>query len=454
MAYERLSPQDCSFLYMEQPAVPMHVGSVAVIEDPGLDLEEICEHIDRRLALVPRFRRKLMWVPYHQGRPVWVDDAHFDVRYHVRHAGLPHPAGERELLTTAARILSTHLDRKRPLWEIWVLDLPDNRKALLQKTHHSLIDGISGVDVATVLLDLTPDAPPTEKSAWEPVPAPTKTDLLRQTLLERAAEPAEILRTFRAATRRPRQALQNAIETGRSIVAFGRSGLAAAPHTSLNVPIGAFRRFEVVRSDLDAVKAVKRQYGCTVNDVVLAIVTAGLRAILTSRGDDVTDLSMRTLVPMSVRPDSERMTLGNKVSGMFAHLPVGEPDPRERLRLIHEELTELKNSNDVVGADAIMRAADFAPPTLLSLAGRAMAGTSTINLTVTNVPGPQFPLYFRGARMLEAFPYVPLVDKTDVGVAVLSYDGQLNFGITGDWDTVPDLGIMAEGIEKALAELQ
>ncbi|MCE7885707.1 MAG: wax ester/triacylglycerol synthase family O-acyltransferase, partial [Actinobacteria bacterium ATB1] len=199
---------------MEKPTTPMHVGSVAVIEDPGLDFEAVCDHIDRRLALVPRFRRKLMWVPYHQGRPVWVDDEHFDVRYHVRHSGLPHPAGERELLTSAARILSTHLDRKRPLWEFWILDLPDGRKALIQKTHHALIDGISGVDVATVLLDLTPDSPATEPSTWVPASAPSKPELLRRTLLERAAEPAEIVRTIRAATRRPRRFLQEAIETG------------------------------------------------------------------------------------------------------------------------------------------------------------------------------------------------------------------------------------------------
>lgn len=454
MAYERLSPQDASFLYMEKPTTPMHVGSVAVIEDPGLDFEAVCDHIDRRLALVPRFRRKLMWVPYHQGRPVWVDDEHFDVRYHVRHSGLPHPAGERELLTSAARILSTHLDRKRPLWEFWILDLPDGRKALIQKTHHALIDGISGVDVATVLLDLTPDSPATEPSTWVPASAPSKPELLRRTLLERAAEPAEIVRTIRAATRRPRRFLQEAIETGRNIVAFGRSGLEAAPHTSLNVPIGSHRRFEVVRTDLDAVKSVKRERGCTVNDVVLAMVAGGLRSILLSRGEDLPGTSLRALVPMSVRADSERMTLGNKVSGMFAQLPVGEPDPERRLQMVHEEMTALKSSDDLMGADAIMRIADFAPPTLLSLAGRAMAGNSTINLTVTNVPGPQFPLYFRGGKLIEAFPYVPLVDKTDVGVAVLSYDGQLNFGLTGDWDAVPDLGVLAEGIEKSLQELQ
>lgn len=451
--YERLSPQDASFLYMESPTTPMHVGALSIFEDTGLGIEDIYEHIDRRLNLVPHFRKKLTWIPYGQGRPVWVDDEHFDVRYHVRHTGLPRPAGERELLATIGRIQSIHLDRNRPLWEIWVVDLPGDRRALIQKTHHAMIDGVSGVDLATVMFDLSPDVLPLGMSHWEPEPEPTKAELLRSTMLERVSQPAEIARSVRAATRTPRRFVGNTIGTVRDIMEFGRAGIESAPPTSLNEKVGSHRRFEIVRSSLEAVKAIKTEHRCTVNDVVLAIAAGGLRRLLQSRGDDMTGLQLRVLVPVSVRRDSERMTFGNRVAGLFARLPVDEPDPLRRLLAVQDEMRQLKASHEPLGAEAIMRLADYAPPTLLSLAGRVMAHASGINLTVTNVPGPQFPLYFLGGRLLEIFPYVPLAEQTDVGIAALSYNGQLNYGLTGDWDTAADLAVLADGIEKSLEEL-
>lgn len=452
-SFERLSPQDTSFLYFESPVSHMHVGSVAIFEDPGLTAEELNAHIDQRLDLVPRFRKKLMWVPYGQGRPVWVDDPHFDVRFHVRHTGLPRPGGESELLTLMGRLMSTPLDRKRPLWELWMVDLPGERKAVIQKTHHCLIDGVSGVDLATVLLDLDKHASPVESERWTPAPAPSKGELLRATLLERIVKPAEIVRTVRAATRAPRKVVERATAVAKGLASFGGAALEIAPRTSLNQAIGPHRRFQVVRTRLDDLKVVKKRFGCTVNDVVLALVAAGLRHILVERGEKVDGLVMRAAVPVSVRDESERMTYGNRVAVMFAPLPVGEPDLAKRLATIHDGMAHVKQSGEAVGADALIQLSDYAPPTIMALAARAIERQWVMNLVVTNVPGPQFPLYLRGGQMLEAFPFVPLVGTTTLGVAVLSYNGQINFGLSGDWDAVPDLARFAEGIERGLADL-
>ncbi len=451
--FERLSPQDTSFLYFESPVSHMHVGSVAIFEDRGLTAEEINTHIEQRLDLVPRFRKKLMWVPYGQGRPVWVDDPHFDVRFHVRHTGLPRPGGERELLTLMGRLMSTPLDRKRPLWELWMVDLPNDRKAVIQKTHHCLIDGVSGVDLATVLLDVDKDALPGEPMRFSPEQGPSKAELLRASIVERWTKPAEIVRSVRAATRTPRKVMEQVGAVAKGLASFGGAALEVAPRTSLNQPIGPHRRFEVVRTRLTDLKTIKNRFDCTVNDVVLALVTAGLRHILESRGDDVTGLVMRAAVPVSVRDPSERMTYGNRVAVMFAHLPVGEADPAKRLRSIHEGMAHVKQSGEAVGANALIQLSDFAPPTIMALAARAIERQWVMNLVVTNVPGPQFPLYFRGGEMLEAFPFVPLVGTTTLGVAVLSYNGQINFGLSGDWDAVPDLATFAEGIQQGLTAL-
>ncbi len=454
--YERLSAQDASFLYMESPSAPMHVGSLAIFEDTGADFHDILDKIESRINLVPRFRKKLMWVPYSQGRPVWVDDEHFDLRFHVRHTGVPRPGGEKELLALTSRVFGLPLDRGRPLWEMWIVDLPDDRKAMIQKTHHCLIDGISGVDLATVLLDLTPEGaeiPPAPK--WEPAPAPSREQLLRGSLVEGFTKPAEVVRRVRAATRAPRQALSRARELARGLGAFSRASVVeSAPRTSVNEQIGPHRRFEVVRSRLDDVKAVKNRFGCTVNDVVLAITAGGLGHLLRARGEDTQGMLMKALVPVSVRSDDSRHTYGNQVSAMAAELPVGELDAQKRLEFVRTSMAGVKESKQAVGADFLIQLTDYAPPTILALAGRAMATQRTINLTVTNVPGPQFPLYFMGGEMLEAFPLVPLIEHTGVGAAILSYNGELNFGLVGDWDTVPDLAIWAEGIEKSLQELQ
>jgi len=451
--YERLSPQDVSFLYAESATAQMHVGSLALLDEADFGYEDLCDLIDTKLALAPRLRRKLMWVPYGQGRPVWVDDADFDIRYHVRHTGLPQPGGREELLTLFGRVMSVPLDRKRPLWEVWLVDQPGGAKSVIYKIHHAMVDGISGVDLAMVLFDLAPDAVAPEGGSFEPEPAPSKQRLVVDSVIERFTRPAEIVRGLRASIRAPRHAYEVAVRRAKGLLSLGGS-IQSTQTTSLSRTVGGHRRFETVSLALADVKAVKAQYGTTVNDVVLTIVAGGLRHYLLERGDVVDGPGLKVMVPVSVRPEADRGTYGNQVSMMLVTLPVGEPDARQVLAAIHAQTAALKDSHEAEGAESLMRSFDYLPMFFLNLAARGAAVQSIVNLVVTNVPGPQFPLYCLGARMREAYPYVPLLGKMAVGVAVLSYDGQLNFGLSGDWDTTADLAVFAEGIEKSLGQLR
>ena len=454
-SYERLSAQDASFLYAESPVSHMHVGSLVIFENVGLTEEELNAHIASRLHLVPRFRKKLAWVPAYQGRPVWVDDPHFDIRFHVRYTGLPRPSGEREALTLMGRVMSRPLDRQRPLWELWVFELPENRLGVIQKTHHCLIDGISGVDLGTVLLDVAKDPPPSDPPPeWHPAALPSRERLLVDAVFERYTKPAELYRTLRDATRPQREFARRAADVGQGLFSFGRAALERAPLTSLNRPIGPHRRFELVRMNLDDLKRIKNRFGCTVNDVVLSLVTSALRKLLLSRGDHVDGLTLKAMVPVSVRDPSQRQTYGNMVSMMTADLPVGEASPSRRVAFVRERMAGLKESKQAVGADFWVKFSEYAPPTLLALAGRATAALQRmVNVIVTNVPGPQFPLYLKGGQMLEAFPCVPIMNNAALGVAVLSYNGQLDFGLCGDWDILPDLDVFAVGLEESRREL-
>lgn len=457
MAFERLSAQDTSFLHIETPVQPQHVGSVALFEAPPFfhpsgrfRLEDARRAVASRLHLVPRFRKRIMTVPFEQGRPVWVDDDQFDLTYHVRLTALPRPGTEEQLKALVGRLQSQLLDRRRPLWELWFVEgLAGERVAIIQKTHHCLVDGISGVDVATVLLDLEPDPPHVDAPDWEPEPPPTQAQLLVESLIERATEPAEIARSARAALRGPRAVVERAAAVGRTLTTVAQT----APRAPWNVPISPHRRWEVARVPLERAKAIKDAAGTSLNDVVLAGVATALRTFLEGREEPVDDLVLRAMVPVSVRDDTERMALGNRVSMMSADLPVGEPDPLERLRLVHEHMETVKASGEAVAADTLIQMTNYMPPTMLSLAARLIVRQRAVNLTITNIPGPQFPLYCQGARMLEAFPYVGIVDNQALTIAVLSYDGNLGFGITGDRDVLPDLRVIAEGIEDAFTEM-
>jgi diacylglycerol O-acyltransferase len=458
MGFDRLRPLDASFLHMESPRQPMHVGSLAVFEgapffgpDGCFRLDDVRRRVASRLHLVPRFRQRLMTVPFGQGLPVWVDDERFDIAYHVRLTALPAPGDEARLKALMGRIQSQMLDRSRPLWELWFVEgLAGGRVGLIQKTHHALIDGISGVDVASVLLDVEPGVPDAEPEPWQPRAAPSAVELLARSLLERAVRPAELVRSAGAAVRVPGRLAGRLVGVGRALGALGRT----APRLPFNTKVGFHRRVELVRVPLAEVKAIRRATGATVNDVVVAAVAGALRRYLEARGIEVDGLRVRALIPVSVRDPSERMVLGNRVSAMVADLPVALADPAARLAAVRDELAALKAGGEALGAQAIIALADFAPPTLVGLAARLLPHQRWVNLVVTNVPGPQFPLYFMGARMLEAFPYVGVVDNVALIVAVLSYDGQLGFSLCADADAVADLEVLAEGLEKSFAELR
>lgn len=459
--YDRLSALDASFLHLERLEYPMHVGALSIFEggplfDAGgrLRISEIRDLVQSRLSRMPRFRRRLMHVPYDQGRPIWVDDDRFDITYHVRHTALPRPGTWEQLVALTTRVQENLLDRERPLWELWFVEgLEDGNVALVQKTHHALIDGVSGVDVATLLLDPSPDHVPPVPDDWTPEPAPSPAQLLVDTLVERVTEPTEIVRSVRRMLRVPRRALAQAGELAQS---FGTmlSRDVIAPVTSINGRTGRHRRLSTVRVPLSDVKEIRAGLGGTVNDVVLCGVAGGLHRLFAHRREPTEGLKLRVMVPVSIRSDDERGTLGNKVSAMFVSLPVGPMPVRDRLAAVTAQTQHLKERHQAVGADFLINMTGFAAPTLISLAARLVHRQRLLNLVVTNVPGPQFPLYMMGARLLEAFPIVPLTRNLTVVVGILSYDGTLHFGLWGDRDAAADLEVLAGGIDDAFAELR
>lgn len=452
---ERLSPQDASFLHIESDNSPMHIASVAIFEGPPPTLDQIKTMVAGKLPLVPRYRQKVRFVPLELGRPLWVDDPHFNLDYHVRYTALPAPGGDDQLRALVGRVMAQQLDRAKPLWEMWAVEgLADGHWALLSKTHHCMVDGVSGTDLLTVVLDREPEPAPPEEDTWQPQPEPSSRTLLLDALRERALSPYEQLRGIRSATRAPRQLAQQASETVRGLGSL--AGLARpTPESTLNGPIGPHRRWDWARTQLSDIKQVRATRGGTVNDVVLSIITNGFRQLLLERGESVDNRVVRTLVPVSVRTPGERGTYNNRVSAMFAELPVGISDAGERLDSIRAQMDGLKESKQAVAGEVLTSLTGFAPPMLLALGTRLATRIPqrNVNTVTTNVPGPQFPLYACGRQMLEAFPYVPLAASARIGVAIFSYLGALNFGVTGDYDTAPDIGVLCQGIEDGLAEL-
>ena len=453
---DRLTGLDTSFLHLERDAAHMHVAGCMVFDGEAPSYDELVAQIVSRLHLVPRYRQRLAFVPFNQGRPVWVDDPHFNVGFHVRHTALPSPGGDEQLKRLTGRVFSQALDRSRPLWEIWLVEgLADDRFALLSKTHHALVDGISGVDIATVLFDTSPDpmpvAPPDHE--WVPRPLPTGAQLLADALLERATVPGEIVRGFRATLRGPRHVAARVGRAVGGVGAMARAGLQAAPPSPLNVRIGPHRRFTWVQGDLNQFKAIKNALGGTVNDVVLASVAGALGRYLRLHGESTEDTVLRAMVPVSVRADVERGALGNRVAAMWAPLPIGLSDPVARLLTISRAMEGIKASGQAVGAQVLTELTGFAPPTIMAQAARLQARQRLFNVVVTNVPGPQFPLYMLGRRLEAMYPMVPLAENQALGIAIMSYDGQLNFGLNADYDAVPDLDALAEELRAAIEEL-
>jgi WS/DGAT/MGAT family acyltransferase len=451
---DRLSGLDSSFLHLEDGPAHMHVASTSIFDGPAPSVEELCEHISSRLHLVPRFRQKVRFVPLGQGRPVWIDDPQFNLPYHVRHTALPEPGTEQQLRTLAARIFSQRLDRTKPLWEMWLVEgLEDGRLAIIAKSHHCLVDGVSGVDISTVLFDAQPEPPtPANTTPWVAEPEPSETELLARALAERATSPAEAFRGARAVLRRPRRAAGAALDALESVGALAKAGVAAPP-SPFNVEIGPYRRFAWVRSDLTAMKRTKDATGGTVNDVVLAAVAGALGRFMRARGHATHDSELKAMVPISVRHADERGKLGNRVSAMYAPLPIGVEDPAQRLRIVGEAMGGVKDSKQAMGASMLTDLADFAPPTILGQAGRLQSRQRFFNMVVTNVPGPQFPLYLLGRELEVVFPMVPLAKRQAVCFGIMSYNGQVNFGITADYDAMPDLDSLAHDLDESLAEL-
>jgi diacylglycerol O-acyltransferase / wax synthase len=436
---------------MERAGAHMHVASTMIFEGPAPSHGEFRDHIASRLHLVPRFRQKLRFVPFDQGRPVWVDDPHLNLDYHVRQSALPAPGSEEQLRNLAARIFSQQLDRSKPLWELWLVEgLRDGRFAIVGKSHHALVDGVSGVDITTVLFDLDadPQGSPPLPPPWLARPEPTDLTLLGEAVKERLTSPKEIVRGVRAVFRGPRQVLQGIGATSK-MIGVGM----AAPSSVFNVEIGPHRRFAITQADLTELKRVKDVHGGTVNDVILSIVAGGLGRYLRARGHDTEDLELRALVPVSVRAAEEHGALGNRISAMMAPLPVWCEDPVERLKLMTASMGDLKSSGQAVGAEILTKLTDFAPSTIASQAARLQPAQRFFNLVVTNVPGPQFPLYVLGRKMESIFPMVPLARRQALCVGIMSYNGQVNFGLIGDYDAMADLDSFGLDLEAATAEL-
>jgi WS/DGAT/MGAT family acyltransferase len=455
---DRLSALDAAFLHLEDNSTAhMHVASVMVFEGTAPSAQELVDHVLSRLHLVPRYRQRLAYVPLQQGRPVWVDDPYFNARYHIRHTALPKPADEQALKRLAGRLFSQRLDRSKPLWEIWLVDrLVGGRFALIAKTHHALVDGISGVDITTVLFDAAADPAPTAgpPAPWIAKPLPGSAKLLGEALRERMTVPAEMGRGARALLRAPRRAASQVVGGVASVGATAIAGInAPAPESPFNVDIGPHRRYTFHDADLSEFKAIKDSLGGTLNDVVLASVSLALGRYLRNRGMDTEGLVLKAMVPVSVRAESQRGALGNQVAAMWAPLPVGVRNPAECLRQVSGAMADLKQSGQAVGAQVLTNLAGFAPPTILSQAARLQARQRFFNLVVTNVPGPQFPLYVLGRRLQVLYPVVPLARRQALGIAVMSYDGHLGFGLLGDYDALPDLEAIAQDLKWAIGSL-
>jgi WS/DGAT/MGAT family acyltransferase len=458
-AHERLSPLDVSFLYLEEPTTAVHVGGVAIFQAPdgGFDYDRLVQLIERRIAYVPRYRQKVKWVPGHLANPVWVDDPDFDIAYHVRRSALPKPGTDAQLKDLVGRVQSRHLDRSRPLWEMYLVEgLSGGRFAIITKTHHAMVDGVSAVDIGTVLLDLQPTPREVPEDDWQPRKEPDAVHLVAGAVVDLVTRPTAVLDTARGAVTDVRATADRVVTLAGGVLSQAKLMARPAPETPLNVTIGEQRRFGTADTDLDHYKRVRKVHGGTINDVVLATVSGALRTWLLTRGEKVRPTTVvRAMVPVSVRVDAEKGELGNRVSSYFVDLPVGEGSAVMRLHQVSFAMRGHKESGSAVGADALVQLTGFAPPTIHALGARTASVMTRrlFNLVVTNVPGPQFPLYAAGARMLAMYPVVPLAKNQAVSIGLTSYDGGVFYGLNADRDAMPDVDVLAACIEESLAEL-
>jgi len=456
-AYERLSAQDASFLFAEGPNTPMHVSAIQIYEagplreDGGIAIDKVRAAYESVIHLVPRYRQKLAWIPV-ENRPVWVDDPYFQIDYHIRHVALPHPGTLEALKRVASRLIAHPLDRNRPLWELWVVEgLQGDRFATVSKVHHCMVDGASGVELAQRLLSPDPHHAVETPPPYYPRPIPSGRELLQDELMRRALMPIRALRSlqsFRAEVEDVREEVGVRLKALADLVGIALTGVSDTP---MNGPLSPHRRFDWLDMSLAEVKAVRKALGCTVNDVVLGLVTEAVRRFMISRNVDPAHIRFRAATPVNVRSDQERTEMGNRVSSWMVELPIGEPDRLKQIEILKEATQQLKSSRQALGVDMIMAAADVAPIGLMGLGAQMVSGP--VNTIVTNVPGPQFPLYMLGAKMLAMIPEVPLLEGLGLGIALMSYNGRVFWGFTGDYEMMPDLSRFVRSIEKAFAEL-
>lgn len=455
--YDRLSAQDNTFLLGETPTAHMHISGVAIYElgdlatsEGGVDFPQLRRAVEAVLHRIPRYRQKLQWTPV-TGSPVWVDDPDFNLDYHFRHTSLPRPGNLSQLKRLASRIMAQQLDRERPLWEMWVAEgLEGGRFALVTKIHHCMIDGSSGVDLAHILMSTQPEKEIPEPVRYVPRPVPSGRELLRDEMLRNASLPFRAVSSFRAFRR---QTEDVSAEIGVRLRAIGELvGMAINPpsETPINGDLGPHRRFDWVSFPLAEVKEVRKKAGCTVNDVVLTTAAGAIRDYMKLRNVDPGQLDFRASAPVSVRSAEERGQMGNRVSSWMIRLPLEKETPLERLAAVHQTTQELKDSQQALGVDLMMRMADWTPPVLLSLGAQSAGGQ--VNTIITNVPGPQFPLYMLGAKLQRLIPMPPLLDQMGLAIALFSYDGELTWGFISDYNLVPDLPLFRGLVERSFAE--
>ena len=451
----RLSPQDASFLHLEDAVSHMHVGAVAFCEGPAPDHDAFTRMVQAKLDAIPRYRQRVHFVPFALGRPVWIDDPHFNIGYHVRRTALPRPGGDDELRALVGRVMSQQLDRGKPLWEMWIAEgLEGGRWALITKLHHCMVDGVAGAELLSAVLDDARDAEHDAPRAWTPERQPSGAELAVRALGTRARSPVDEMRSLAgSALDDPRGAVTQVAGTLQGALTLAGILRPAKP-SSLNGPIGPHRRWAWARSSLADVKEIRRALDGTVNDVVLAAIAGAFRELLLSRGEPA-DHVVRTLVPVSVRGRQEEFTYDNRVSAMFADLPTDVADPVERLAAIRRQMRHLKETHEALAGDALVALGGLAPAMVLALGLRTATHVPQRNVqtVTTNVPGPQHTLYAAGRRVIDCFPYVPLGGHVRIGVAIFSYDGELNFGVTGDYDRAPDVDVLCRAIETELTRL-
>lgn len=448
---------DAGFFFAEHASVPMHLGALALFEGPPPSYQDLVRLYAARLSRVPRYRQVVRTAPLHMVRPVWTDDEHFEIGHHVRHAAVPKPGQARQLHRLAGEIYARPLDRGRPLWEAWLLDgVGADRWAILFKVHHCMADGIGGVDLLAEIFDLEPDAgQPAQPPRWHPQPEPSLAGALVSGLSDAFTLPLRVLLGMPRLVRQRLPAAGDLAEFARGLT--GSVQRLMVPSAScLNGPIGPGRRWAWTTAGLNMVRQIRAEYGGSINDVLLAAITCGFRDLLIERRELSEGLIVRSLVPISIRCAEERGVATNRLSAVLANLPVAESDPIRRLQLVRDQMQQIKRTNQAVGAELLTQVLGATPPTILRLGARAafQLPQSLVQTMTTNVPGPRFPLYVLGRKMVHVHPYAPIGDNVKIAIAIFSYLNEISFGITADSSAASDIRVLTQGIHRGLAELR